>query len=129
MVSQLSLNHLSIDGSPEATETLREILSVFDLRNTADTRDMIEGIDHVDSRRTVHRVGGVFARGTEISLVFDDEKYTGSSAYLLASLLDRFFGMYTTINSFTRLVATTRRKQSRDERWEWAPRASNRALV
>ncbi|MFK7820574.1 MAG: type VI secretion system baseplate subunit TssF [Planctomycetaceae bacterium] len=128
VVSQLSLNHLSISG-PDALPALKEMLQLYDVRDSADSRDMIEGIVRVSSRRAVQRVGGAFARGTEITIVMDDEKYTGSSAYLLASLLNQFLGMYSSINSFTRLVATTLKKQSREEFWEWAPRASDKTLV
>ena len=128
VVSQLSLNHLSICG-PEGLPALKEMLQLYDCRNSADSRDMIEGLVSVSSRRAVQRVDGAFVRGTEITIVLDDEKYTGSSAYLLASLLNQFFGMYSSINSFTRLIATTLRKQSREEFWQWTPRASDKALV
>lgn len=129
LISQLSLNHLSLDGTDESVTSLREMLRLYDVRDSRDTRDMIEGLVRVESRRTVARVGGVFARGTEVQLLFDEEKFTGSSPYLLASVLNHFFGMYTSINSFVRLRATTLAKQSRDEFWEWQPRVSDRALI
>ena len=45
-----------------------------------------------------------FARGTEVTLTFDERNYAGSSAFLFASVLSRFFGLHASTNSFTQLV-------------------------
>ena len=59
-------------------------------------------------RKVVRRAGDAdwkgFCRGTEITLTFDEQHYVGSSAFLLASVLNRFFALYASTNSFTQLV-------------------------
>ena len=42
-----------------------------------------------------------------MTLTFDEQKYTGSSAFLFASVLETFLGLYATINSFTVAEART----------------------
>ena len=129
LISHLSLNHLAIDGSPEAASSLREMLSLYDVIESADTKDMIDGLVEVNSRRTVARVHGGFCRGVEIELVFDQEKFTGSGVYLFASVLSHFLGLYATINSYTQLRATTLQKRAQGELWKWNARAGKRNLI
>jgi len=51
-----------------------------------------------------------FGRGLEISLTLDDAAFEGSGLIALASVLERFFARYVSINSFTqmRLKSTAR---------------------
>ncbi len=58
---------------------------------------------------------------------FDESNYVGSGAFLLASVLERFLALYTSINSFTRLVART--KQREDVLKRWPPRSGDRTLL
>jgi type VI secretion system protein ImpG len=51
----------------------------------------------------------------------------GTSPLLFASVLERFFGLYCSINSFTRLVATLSGKDGELKRW--LPRAGEKALL
>ena len=55
-------------------------------------------------------VGGQtgIVRGVEVTIEFDEEQFTGHGLFILASVLERFLGLYCSINSFTKLVATTR---------------------
>ncbi|MEZ6062310.1 MAG: type VI secretion system baseplate subunit TssF [Planctomycetaceae bacterium] len=130
LISQLSLNHLSLTSSEEALTALQEMLTLSDVRESPQSQSLIDGIVKMTCSPTVQRVGGAFARGVEVHLVMDDERYSGDSAYLFASVLDRFFAMYTTINSFTRLTATTRDNESREaETWKWTARAGEKPLI
>jgi type VI secretion system protein ImpG len=47
--------------------------------------------------------------------------------YLFASVLERFLGMYTTMNSFVQLVAST--AQRKEVMKEWPPRAGQSILI
>jgi len=47
--------------------------------------------------------------------------------FLFASVLERFLGLYVSINSFCELVATT--IQRKDTLRHWQPRAGQRILV
>lgn len=131
LVSMLSLNHLSlVDGADEGA-ALREVLGLHDLAASYTSRAMIEGLAGVKSRRVTARAGGAaaggFCRGVEVTLKFDEEKFSGGGLYLFASILDRFLGLYATVNSFTRTrVATTQRDGLLHE---WPPRAAEQVLA
>lgn len=129
LISQLSLNHLSLTGT-QGTLAFKEILKLNDPRGSSNVQQVIEGILDISSNACVERVEGVFARGTEIRLLLDEESFSGDSAYLFCSVLDKFLAMYTSINSFTRLVAITNEDQDKGiAPWKWAPRAGNRSLI
>lgn len=130
LLSQLSLNHLSLVNSADAVETIREMLALNDLKESAQTRNLINGLSELSSEPCVQRVNMAFARGTQINLLFDEEHFRGDSVFLFASVLDHFFSMYTSINSFTRLAATTHGRRARGvESWKWPARAGDRPLI
>ncbi|MBN2490940.1 MAG: type VI secretion system baseplate subunit TssF [Planctomycetes bacterium] len=131
IISHLTLNHLSIanrDGSPDA---LQEILKLYDFKDSPETRSKISGILGVSSRSVVSRLplkeGGGFCRGMEIDIQFDEERFSDNSLFLFASILERFLGLYCSINSFTRLVTSTR--QRRRIFGPWPPRVARRMLL
>ena len=130
LVSQLSLNHLSLVDCEDAVLSVREMLALNDPRESAQTKNLIDGLKSISSEKSVHRVNGAFARGTLISLMFDEENFAGDSVFLFAAVLNHFFSMYTSINSFTRMTATTQgRKAHGIESWKWPARAGNRNLI
>jgi type VI secretion system protein ImpG len=85
----------------------------------------------VPRRRGTGRVGdalaGGIARGVEVTLELDEEKYVGTGMFLFASVLERFLALYASVNSFTQLVATA----SSAERFyrKWPPRAGETPLI
>ena len=131
LISHLSLNHLSISGGESGAEALQEILKLYDFADSAETRSMIEGVLSVTSRRCVGRAAGeggsALCRGVEVTVQFDEERFSGSGAFLFASVLERFLGLYCSINSFTRLVATVRGREGELRRWP--PRAGEKVLL
>lgn len=130
LVSQLSLNHLSLVDSDDAVKSIRELLTLNDVKESVETRNLIDGLASIHSERCVQRVNGAFARGTKIHVLFNDENFKGDSAYLFASVLNQFFGMYTSVNSFVKLSAITRSMKSRNEdSWTWTAQAGERALI
>ncbi len=130
LISHLSLNHLSLTESGGGVEALREILRLYDLADSAASRHQIGGIAKVSSRsvagRAPGRIGPVACMGTEVTVEFDLEQYVGSGVFLFASVLERFLGMYATINSFSQFVATTRQEGLFKR---WPPRAGDRTLL
>ncbi len=130
LISHLSLNHLSLVGDGNA-EALREILRLYDLVDSAETRGQIDGILEAKSRRVVGTIRNdgplAFCRGTEVSLLFDAERFTGSGLFLFASVLEHFLGLYCTINSFSKLVATVKGREGVLRRW--APRMGENVLI
>jgi type VI secretion system protein ImpG len=129
LLSQLSLNYLPLaDGGVEA---LREILRLHNFSDTAAGVRHIDGVTSVTGEPTYARVvtehGVAFARGRRVEVLFDEEQYAGAGVYLFASVLERFFGMYASVNSFTTLVAkSTKRKEVVRS---WPPRAGWKSLV
>src|SRR5204863_463310 len=79
----------AVEGLP----ALQEILRLYDYSDpqfdsqlASVNRQLIEGIVSLKSRRVVGRTGGPtssgFCRGVEVTLGFDEEKYTNTSIYL-----------------------------------------------
>jgi type VI secretion system protein ImpG len=133
LISHLSLNYLSLaerEGgrSPEA---LQEILTLYDFSGSAATRRQIEGIIHVQARRVLRSIGSTLAasavRGIEVSLEFDERQYVGSGVFLFASVLEQFLALYTSINSFSQTVISTRQREGILKRWP--PRAGEKILL
>ncbi|QGJ71942.1 Type VI secretion system baseplate subunit TssF [Planctomycetales bacterium 10988] len=138
LVSHLLLNHLSITDPAEGREAFQEILRLYDFSDpeagqgqmSEVNRQLVEGILEVESRRVVGRTGGTpagFCRGVEVSMMFDEEKYIGTGVFLFASVLERFLGLYASINSFTQLVAKTRQREGTLKKWP--PRVADRPLL
>jgi type VI secretion system protein ImpG len=131
LISHLTLNHLSIADAEDGAAALRAILRLYDFADSDDTRKMIDGLVSVASERVVERadVGGQsgIVRGIEVSIEFDEEPFTGHGLFIMASVLERFLGLYCSINSFTKLVATTRQRDGELKRWR--PRAGEWILL
>lgn len=136
IISHLSLNHLSLAdaGDGRAPQALREMLRLYlldDLDDYDQKQRWIQGIVGVSSRRVAARVGerGGVCQGVEIRLELDEERFSDGAAYLFSSVIDRFLGAWVNINAFTRLVSTSRERESRREQWTWPPRAGGRVLA
>ena len=71
--------------------------------------------------------GFVFCQGIAIDTEFDEEQFAGGSAFLLACILNRFFGLYSGINSFTQLRVTT--QQRKGVVWAWPPRTGEQIVA
>src|SRR5690606_31975720 len=131
LISHLSLNHLSLGQGRESLAALREILGLSSLYRRADVAQQIAGIRDMQTRSVVHRLGTEawrgFCRGTEVTLVFDERHYVGSSAFLFATVLHHFLGLYASVNTFTQLAA---RGIQRDEVWKrWEPLAGAQTIL
>ncbi len=132
LVSHLALNHLSLSGGPEAVRALREILALYDVRDVPETRGLIDAITDLSAAhgvaRTRARVGAAVARGLDVTLELDDRADAGAGAYLFASALDRFLGLYCSINSFSRLTVVGRGRAGR-ALYRFPARAGTRVML
>ena len=147
LVSHLSLNFLSLtdrapaggfdsdlsgigSGSP-GLDAFRELLRLYDFTGSAVAKQRIAGVTGISSRPVMRRVRAgevtVPARGLEVSLQLDGDKFAGSGPFLFASVLERFLGMYASINSFVRTVAAVRQREGTLK--AWPPRAGARSLL
>jgi len=115
LISHLNLNHLSLTGRDDATQALKEILRLYDFKESSVTRALIESITSVKAHpiSSPLTIGGhaTMCRGIEVEIEIDDRQLSGSSSYLFASVLEHFFGLYCSINSFTRLLVKQKSKE------------------
>jgi type VI secretion system protein ImpG len=129
LISQLSLNYLSLVESGE--DALRETLRVYDFADSVIAQKQISGIASVKSAPTFARIvtehGLTFARGRRVEMEFDEEQFTGGGVFLFGTILERFLGLYASMNSFS--VLTARSKQRKHPVHEWPPRAGWKPLL
>jgi type VI secretion system protein ImpG len=131
LVSHLSLNHLSVvDGAAGAT-TLKEVLRLYDMRESAESRALVEGLLAVSARPGAARVPGSrpgsFCRGLDVTLTFDPQAWQGGGLFLLALVLDRFLALHATVNSFVRTTVVLRGQSG--QAVSWAARAGAQVLL
>jgi type VI secretion system protein ImpG len=126
LMSHLLLNHLSLfdnDGAP-----LKDILSLYAFRDTPETRQPVDALIRVSARPSTARLGhGGMVPGTDVEMEFDSASIDRASAFLFGSVLDRFCGLYTSINSFTRLSIFLKGQSKPVARWP--ARAAARPLI
>jgi type VI secretion system protein ImpG len=129
LLSHLALNYLSLADA----ETLRGILSLYNFQTLHDARAAVAntrrlaGIREVRSRpaHLVLRDGVV--RGTEVTVELQEDHFAGEGdLYLFATLLNEFFALHATLNSYTRLTV---RGVQRGEVYTWPARTGKRILV
>ena len=129
LISHLSLNYLSLVS--EGREALQEILKLYNFTNSSYSVKQIEGITDLKSRpqfaRIISENGITFARGTRVEMELDEENFVGGGAYLFASVIEHFLGLYVTLASFSQLSVSTR--QRKEVLKLWPPRAGSRILL
>ena len=132
LLSYLTLNYLGLDnrGSRDQGAALRELLSLFTDISAQISERQLQGLKAVSARpvtRTIRRGGGYHAaRGTEVTLQFDERAFEGSGVFLLGAVLDRFLADYASVNSFTQVVI---RSDQRGVIKTWAPRTGQGPLL
>ena len=125
IISHLSLNYLSVTDGPDnqGAAALRELLTLYADIGEATIRREIEGLLSTTSQPIIRHlpIDGMlaFGRGIEVTLACDETCFPGAGAFLLASVLERFFARYVSINSFTETVLRT---VQRGEVMRWRPR-------
>jgi type VI secretion system protein ImpG len=136
LVSHLSLGHLSVVGGEAAAEALREVLRLYDCRESNESRAAIRALLNVTSQFGTARIPGLtgpgarrggFCRGLDVTLTFDDQLWTTGGLYVLASVLDRFLALHATVNSFVRTRVLLRGRS--DTAVSWPARAGSQVLL
>ena len=102
---------------------------LYDFSGDPAIRKQIAGITDVTSRSCVSRVnsetGVTFCRGTDVTIEFDEDEYVGTGVFLLSSVLQRFLGLYSALNSFSRLTVRTKKGVLK----QWQPLAGEQILL
>lgn len=132
IISHLSLNYLSLLDAPgtEGAVSLRDLLKLYADPSDAFLKKQIEGLRSAQTAPIVRRVetpGPIgFARGLEVSLVFDEDAFQGTGMFMLGAVLEQFFAKYVSMNSFTETVI---KSQQRGEIVRWPARVGRRPLI
>jgi type VI secretion system protein ImpG len=132
LISHLSLNYLSLlDGdSQSGARMLRDLLALYPDPNDSAAARQIEGVRSVGYKPVVRRMpvpGPIsYGRGLELVLTLDDGAFEGSGIITLASVLERFFARYVSINSFTQMRLQS---ATRGEVKTWPVRAGRRQIA
>jgi type VI secretion system protein ImpG len=128
LVSHLSLNYLSIDA--QGIDLLRDFLALYTDRNDSVAARQIEGLRGVSVEPVVRRmpVPGPIShgRGLSITLTLDDAAFEGTGLLPLSAALERFFGRYVSLNSFTQLRLQS---TSRGAIKQWPVRIGSRHIL
>ena len=148
LISHLMLNHLSLSGnaigrgqtanpsplqeiSDRSADALHSILGLYNFADSDQVRSLIHTISDVRYRlgvaRTPNSPLGTFCRGLDVEIDFDVERFSQKGIYLFSCVLERFFGLYCSINSFTRL--TTKLNQGKVIWKRWPARSGNQFLL
>ena len=89
----------------------------------------VRGIRDLQAAIATARVGpqawGGYCRGTDVTLDIEPEAFVGNSPLLLASVLARFFALYTCANSFVRLSL----RQSGETVMRWPAMSGRQCLI
>ncbi len=132
LVSHLQMNYLSLmeQDSGKGSGALRQMLGLYANLAEAPIARQIDGIRECQLKPVNRRVPEpgpiVFARGVGISLKVDEQAFSGSSPWLMGSVLERVFSRLVSINSFTEMSLSS--QQRGDIGW-WAPRMGKRTLL
>ena len=131
LISNLSLNYLSLSNAQVSLKALREALQLYSFSQQASAYQQVQGIRGMHTRKVVRRAGKEawrgFATGTEITLEFDEDYFAGSGPFLFGAVLNHFFGLYASINSFTQLII---RSKQREGEWKrWLPRQGSQQIL
>ena len=132
LISHLNLNYVSlISGENGTPEALQEILHLYNFNDSSVTRKQILGITKIESRNAIRQIGGRigsgFVRGFETTLTFDEEQFVGSGMFLFACVVERFLGLYSSVNSFNQMVMRSEQREEIIKRFP--PRAGEQELI
>jgi type VI secretion system protein ImpG len=131
-LSHLGLNYLSLVDTDalHGAAALRELLRLYLPSSTAIPARQLEGLLSVACHPIVRRLPGAgpvaAGRGLEVTLTIDETPFGGAGGILLASVLDRFFAKYVSINAFTETVL---RNPERGEVMRWPMQIGQRPVL
>lgn len=113
VLSHLAPNYLSLLDA----QLLRGALALYDWTDGELNRRRIEAIADVRHRSVQKLVKGGLLRGVEIEVTLDGHAFAGDGdVELFGGMLNRFLGLYATLNLYTRLVVVV---QPTGQRLTW----------
>jgi len=128
IVSNMSLNYLALDD----IQTLRNILEAYDFIGANDmiqkkhTESLLSGLVDINYKTSDMIFKGLPIRGVVSELKLNSKKFsTLGEAYLFITVLNEFFSLYCTTNSFHKLEVLVDKK----ELFSWDARIGKQALL
>ena len=128
LISNMSLNYLSLAN----VEALKVILETYDLPRYYDkhaekvSRKLMAGLKNIRHEPTDRLYRGLPVRGVRTQLTIDAQGYRGEGElYLFASVLNEFFALYASLNSFHQLHVHS----TQGEDYVWTPRMGQQPLL
>lgn len=112
LINALSLNHLSFAGDAQANAAwLSQLLGLFIDRNDDVHRQTVKAFRGLAASIVNRRLPGegpvAYGRGLKLSLDVETDYLRGTGAFVLSSVLERFFARAATLNSFTQTTLST----------------------
>ena len=131
LVSQLTLNQLSLGEGPDRLATLKQILRLYANPELKTHLKQIDGLVSMEARSKVKRLGEAswrgHCRGTLVTLKVDEDCFDAANPLLFGRVLSHFFALYTTLNHFVQLSLTSRQKKGE---WKtWPPRIGEQIVA
>jgi len=106
LISHMSLNYVSLTDAAHLKELLRvyDFQSAYDVQRAHAQQRLLDGIQDVRATFKERMVRGAPLRGVRVDLKLHEDHFAGEGdAYLFASVMDRFLGLYATLNGFSEL--------------------------
>ncbi len=131
LISHLNLNARSLTGHAHSTESFREMLRLYDFRESSVTRGLIDAVSQVQARpiSAPMNIGGhaTICRGLEVEVELDEALLSGNSSFLFATVLEHFFALYCPLNGFTRTLVKLKNREGYLKKCP--PRNGNKILL
>jgi type VI secretion system protein ImpG len=119
LISNMSLNYSTLTNPT----MLRTVIAAYDFRALTDRQAQrqlqlkLEGIRDIQVQSGDRLIKGHPIRGMSIKMILRESSYTSEGdMYLFASVLNEFFGLYASINSYHQLTVTGEEK---GEQYQW----------
>lgn len=126
LISHFSLNHLSIQKG--GIEALQALLQLYDVYGADRHENVILGLKDISTKPITRIIGGALCRGINIELVINVNHFKESTYYLFTAILERFFSLYASINSFTCLTVIND-SEKRSVLKQWPIRAGEQIII
>lgn len=111
LIAHLSLNYASLTQS--GLGEFQKMLSLYDLPRSPTTQRLIQGIvtlEHGSTRAWMPTVPfPTLMPGIAIRLGIDEQAFVGSSLYIFAQVLQRYFALNSQLNCFSQLTLLSQR--------------------
>lgn len=119
-VNFLSTNYLSFHDTAKKTgaglnaaDSVKEMLELYSATCGGALQRHVEGVEAVNLTETLRRFiierKPVHLKGIDVEISFDEDRFVGSSSFLLGLVLNYFFSNYVTINSFVQTSIKNRK--------------------